>query len=100
MNQNGYSWTEAILTVTILSVVFSTLLPIATHITMNLQKKKYAMHAAETLYHGAIAYRAHGLSMGDHQIDKMNYHWTADEREVCVSYTIGEKGYSKCIDSN
>lgn len=67
---------------------------------MNLQKKKYAMHASETLYYGAIAYRAHGQSVGEQSIDGIDYAWTANESEVCAHYTVGEKGYSKCIDSH
>lgn len=52
MNEGGYSWSEAILTLMIVMTVFGTLLPLATTMTLKLQMKKSQMYAAETALQG------------------------------------------------
>ena len=66
MNEEGYSWPEAILTLTIVIVIFGTLLPFASLVTSKLQMKKAHMYAAETAHRGAIYFSAYGL-MGRYQ---------------------------------
>ena len=64
MNEGGYSWPEAILTLTIVMVIFGTLLPLASTMTSKLQMKKMQMYAAETALQGAIYFKAYGLTGG------------------------------------
>lgn len=98
MNQKGYSWMEAILTITVLSIIFSTLLPIATQISFNLHKKKLSMHAAETLYQGAILYSFYGQHNGQRTVEGTAFHWSIKDAGICVNYTSREKEFVKCIE--
>ena len=99
MNEGGYSWPEAILTLTIVIVIFGTLLPFASTVTMKLQMKKVDMYAAETAYQGAIYFNAYGLEEGVRQIDGVDYDWTIAGQSVCVSYKVADKVFNKCVHS-
>ena len=98
MNQKGYSWPEAILTLTALMVIFGTLLPFATKMTSKLNDKKLAMHAAETAFHGTIAHHAYGKLSGVRQVEKMEYEWRIESDSICVSYRISSRVVTKCLD--
>ena len=99
MSEGGYSWPEAVLTLTIVIVIFGTLLPFSSIVTSKLQVKKAHMYAAETAYQGAIYFRAYGLMEGVRQVDGVDYDWTIDGQSVCVSYEIVEKVFNKCVHS-
>lgn len=68
--------------------------------TTTLQQKKIAMHAAETAYHGMIAYDAYGKAAGAREVDGMNYEWLVAYGSICVTYQVGNEVTSKCIDAN
>ena len=97
MNDKGYSWPEALLTLTIVMVIFGTLLPFASFITSDLQAKKSGMYAAETAYQGALSYRAYGMIEGTRQVDGIAYDWMVDTDAICVSYEPADKVVRKCI---
>ncbi|WP_203246922.1 hypothetical protein [Sporosarcina beigongshangi] len=99
MNEGGYSWSEAILTLTIVMVIFGSLLPLATTMTSKLQMKKMQMYAAETALQGAIYFKAHGLTAGYRQVDEVDYHWSIEGQAVCVSYHMVEQPIRKCVYS-
>lgn len=97
MNEGGYSWPEAILTLTIVMVIFGTLLPLASTMSLKLQMKKSQMYAAETALQGAIYFKAYGLLEGVRQIDGVNYDWSIEGQSVCVSYSIADQDGRKCV---
>lgn len=99
MNEGGYSWPESILTLTIVIVIFGTLLPFATAVTSKLQMKKAQMYATETALQGAIYFSSYGLIEGIRQVEGVDYDWTVNGQSVCVSYTIVNKSFSKCVHS-
>lgn len=98
MDEKGYSWPEAVLTLTILLVIFGTLLPLATHMTSILYQKKQSMRAAETAYQGMIIYNAYGIKEGTRIIEDATYDWLIEEDSICVSYVVGDKAAKKCVD--
>ncbi|MEK5038835.1 hypothetical protein [Sporosarcina sp. FSL K6-3457] len=97
MNEGGYSWSEAILTLMIVMTVFGTLLPLATTMTLKLQMKKSQMYAAETALQGAIYFKAYGLLEGGREIDGIDYDWSIEGQAVCVSYRVVDKDIRKCV---
>jgi hypothetical protein len=97
MNEGGYSWPEAVLTLTISIVIFGTLLPFATSVTSKLQLRKAQMYAAETAFQGAIYFSAYGLKEGVRRINDVDYEWTINGESVCVSYEIIDETFSKCV---
>ena len=99
MNEGGYSWLEAILTLTIVLVIFGTLLPLASTMSLKLQMKKSQMYAAETALQGAIYFKAYGLLEGAREVDGVNYDWSIEGQSVCVSYSIVNRTSRKCVHS-
>lgn len=97
MNEEGYSWPEAVLTLAVIMIVFYTLLPLATSMTVRLHLNKLEMYAAETALQGAIYFHAYGLIEGNRQFGGVNYHWVIEEQSVCVSYKLNEEKIVKCI---
>lgn len=97
MNQSGFSWPETILTLSVLMVIFGTLLPFATNMTSQLHNKKLSMQAAETAYHAAAAYEFHSLKSGNREIDGTIYSWTTTLNEICVSYNNVVEELDKCV---
>ena len=97
MNQKGYSWPEAILTLTIIVIVFGTLLPLATKMTSTLHYKKISMYAVETMYHGAILYKSNGKAKGKREIEGVHFDWIITDQLICVSYQPENEVIEKCL---
>lgn len=97
MNESGYSWPEAILTLTIMVVIFSTLLPLSFRMLSGLENKKHEMRAKETMYQGALLYTTYGIREGVRTEEGTQYSWSADEGQLCVRYLSGDKTETVCI---
>ena len=97
-NESGYSWPESILTLVIITVIFGTLLPLYSHMSMRLELKKLGMHAAGSAYHGAILYKSYGMTDGENRIDETIFNWSADRDGICVTYQYIEQEFVKCIE--
>ncbi|MFS0689730.1 hypothetical protein AB1K89_10850 [Sporosarcina sp. 179-K 8C2 HS] len=98
INEKGYSWPEAMLSLVVITVIFGTLLPLYSHLSERLEMKKMAMHAAESAYHGAILYHAYGMMAGTNRIEKSVYQWSIDSEGICVTYHYIEREFVKCIE--
>ncbi|MBE1553761.1 hypothetical protein [Sporosarcina limicola] len=98
MNEDGYSWPEAILTLTVVLLIFGTLLPLASTMTLKLQLKKSEMHATEAALQGAILYSAYGLVGGIRHVNGMDYDWTVEGNSICVTYKVVEKVTRRCVN--
>ena len=99
MDEKGYSWPEAILTLAVLIVIFGTLLPLATKMTTTLYRKELTMHAAETAYQGVITYGAYGVSAGRRSYEGTDFDWEITENSICVTYLAFDKVAEKCVDN-
>lgn len=97
MDEKGYSWPEAILTLAVLIVIFGTLLPLATKMTTTLYRKELTMHAAETAHQGAITYGAYGVSAGTRSFEGTDFDWKIRGDSVCVTYLVVDKVAEKCV---
>jgi hypothetical protein len=98
VNENGYSWAEAILTLTIVVVIFGTLLPFVTKMASMLHEKKLGMYAAETAYQGTIAYDAYRIKEGIRQVESAKFEWLINGNSICVFYLSNDKVSQKCVD--
>ena len=97
MNEEGYSWPEAILTLTIMMVVFSTLLPLSFKMLVTLEDKRLDMRAKETLYQGALIYKTYGGVSGLRTEEGIEYAWKAESDKICVEYKNSKKLEMKSI---
>ncbi|GKV68092.1 hypothetical protein NCCP2716_05900 [Sporosarcina sp. NCCP-2716] len=96
MNESGYSWPEAILTLAVTMLIFCTLLPVVFTMVGGLEGKKAEMHAKETLYQGALLHTSYGLMSGYRDEEGGRYSWTVQAGRVCVSYERQGKGETLC----
>lgn len=97
INEKGYSWPESILSLVIITVIFGTLLPFYSQMSVRLEMKRLSMHAAESAYHGAILYRTYGVKSGTNRIEKTVYSWSIESEGICVTYYYIEREVVKCI---
>ncbi|EGQ27785.1 hypothetical protein ABZ756_01200 [Mammaliicoccus sciuri] len=98
MDEKGQSWPEAMLSLVIILVIFSSLLPMATKLTSSVLIKKNAMIAAETSFQAAIHFRANGQLSGSRTHEGRDYHWTVSGGEICVTYEEVRGLGSKCVN--
>ncbi len=96
MNEAGYSWPEAILTLAVMMLIFCTLLPAVFTMVSGLEGKKAEMHAKETLYQGALLHTSHGLLSGFREEGGVRFAWKAQDGMVCVSYEQKGKVETLC----
>ncbi|WP_143565380.1 hypothetical protein [Sporosarcina sp. P34] len=97
MNEKGQSWPEAMLSLVIIMVIFSSLLPLATSITSSVTAKKQTMIAAQTIYQAAILYKSLGQTTGYRSHEELHYNWTVSNGQICVSYEIQQIENQKCV---
>ncbi|WP_153732941.1 hypothetical protein [Sporosarcina obsidiansis] len=97
MDENGQSWPEAMLSLVIIMVIFSSLLPLATQLTSSVLMKKHAMIAAETSFQAAIHFRSSGQLTGVRTHDGLVYQWSVEAGEICVTYEEMRGISSKCV---
>lgn len=70
----------------------------ATHFAMQLHKKKYSMHAAETLYRAAVAHQAYEQLSGSREVNEVIYEWEVTGNTICASYELYQEALTKCVD--
>lgn len=98
MNENGYSWPEAILTLAIMMLIFSTLLPLSFKMLVGLEDKKLEMIAKETLYQGAILFKTYGSVSGLRIEAGTEYAWQVKVDTVCVTYHSSKQPEEICTN--
>lgn len=96
-DEKGYSWPESILSLVIITVIFGTLLPFYSHMSVRLEMKKLGMHAAESAYHGAILHQAYGMMSGSNRIEGLVYNWYVETEGICVTYHYIDRELVKCV---
>ncbi|MFC6039896.1 hypothetical protein ACFPYN_10735 [Paenisporosarcina macmurdoensis] len=94
-NNQGFSFVEAILTVSILFIVFGTLLPLSNQMMFQLAEKRVALHVAITKNQAATALQ-NGTNTGVVTIDEMDYYWSWSPPVLCVSYVFFEASHESC----
>lgn len=86
---------ETILTVSILFIVFGTLLPLANQMMFQLAEKRVALHVAITKNQAATALQ-NGAITGVITLDEMDYSWSWSRPVLCVRYVFFEVSHESC----
>ncbi len=94
-NEKGFSFAEAILTLTVVMVIFGSLLPLSYRMLAKLHDQKIDVHLAYTSHQAAIE-RGKGILSGNRVMDNVNYSWTWKEKLLCIDYTNTEISYQSC----
>ncbi|TKI68860.1 hypothetical protein FC756_10160 [Lysinibacillus mangiferihumi] len=98
MNETGYSFVETIVSVVIVMVLCSTLIPISYTMKTTLYHQKLEVAAAETAYEGLKHYRYFQQVAGVKTIDDVDYHWLFDGQKICVTFQNTRELRQKCIE--
>lgn len=96
MNESGYSWPESILTLSIMMIIFSTLLPLSFQMLVRLDDKKREMLASETMYQGAVLFTTYGITDGVRTENDTRYVWAEENGRLCVTYPSSVKTEKVC----
>lgn len=86
-NEKGYSFVEMILTISILFLLFGTLLPLVNHMKFNLAEKKVELHVAIAKNQAATKIK-NGEISGEIILESMSYSWQWEDPALCVSYNF------------
>ncbi|MEK5332318.1 MULTISPECIES: hypothetical protein [unclassified Lysinibacillus] len=97
MNETGYSFVETIVSVFIIMILCSTLIPISYTMKTNLYNKRLEVAAAETAYEGLKQYLFLQQVQGIRTVDEVNYHWLFDGQGICVTFQNTKEQRQKCI---
>ncbi|MFX3674370.1 MAG: hypothetical protein ACE3JQ_07985 [Paenisporosarcina sp.] len=84
-NEHGFSFVETILTVSILMLLFGTLLPLSYQMMSKLSERKQEMHVAFVSHQAAIK-RTKGKFTGSRVLDNVQYNWQWETKTLCISY--------------
>jgi len=98
MNETGYSFVETIVSVVIIMVLCTTIIPLSYKIKTNLYNQKLEVIAAETAYEGLKKYRDLQQVEGVKTIEKVDYHWLFDGQAICVTFQNASELRQKCIE--
>ncbi|MFJ5566383.1 hypothetical protein [Lysinibacillus xylanilyticus] len=97
MNESGYSFVETILSVVIVMLLCTTLIPISYTMKSTLYNKKLEVIAAETAYEGLKRFRYLQQTEGTKTIENVDYQWSMNGHGICVSFLNTRELRKKCI---
>ncbi|MFJ7731533.1 hypothetical protein ACIQXF_06510 [Lysinibacillus sp. NPDC097231] len=97
MNESGYSFVETILSMGILMLLCTLLIPISYTMKTNLYNKKLEVIAAETAYEGLKQYHNLQQTEGSQTIENVDFHWTFNGQGICVRFQNTRELRQKCI---
>ncbi|MEB2299763.1 hypothetical protein LAV72_09030 [Lysinibacillus xylanilyticus] len=97
MNESGYSFVETILSVVIVMLVCTTLIPVSYTMKTTLYNKKLEVIAAETAYEGLKHYRYLQQTEGTKTIENIEFQWFMNGQGICVSFQNTRELRKKCI---
>lgn len=97
MNEQGFSFVEALLAVVILFFLSTSLVPLTFHMKQKLEEQKRQTHAAEVAFNGALLQQRYGERRGVQEIGGISYFWSFDSGSVCVAYDADLEEHELCI---
>ncbi|KOP70476.1 hypothetical protein AMS59_19800 [Lysinibacillus sp. FJAT-14745] len=97
MNESGYSFVETILSVVIVMLLCTTLIPISYTMKTTLYNKKLEVIAAETAYEGLKHFRYLQQTEGTKTIEHVDFQWSIIGQGICVSFQNTQELRKKCI---
>ncbi|MEG0471989.1 MAG: type II secretion system protein [Solibacillus sp.] len=97
MNEQGFTFIEALLAAVILFFLSASLVPLTYHMKQQLELEKRQAHAAEVAFNGALLQQRYGESNGVREIDGITYFWNFDTGTVCVTYDTDVEKSELCV---
>ncbi|MGE7692793.1 hypothetical protein ACQKNC_01575 [Lysinibacillus sp. NPDC094177] len=97
MNESGFSFVETILSLVIVMLLCTTLIPISYTMKTTLYNKKLEVIAAETAYEGLKQFHYLQQTEGTKTIENVDYQWSTNGQGICVSFQNTRELRKKCI---
>lgn len=85
-NSKGFSLPETILSLAVILLVTTTLLPLLSNMTTNLEEKRRKYLSSVVMHEAIKMYVAENVLNGAMQIDKLKFTYSIDEKQICVNY--------------
>ncbi|MGE7676406.1 hypothetical protein ACQKMV_23075 [Lysinibacillus sp. NPDC094403] len=97
MNESGFSFVETIISIVIVMLLCTTLIPISYTMKTTLYNKKLEVIAAETAYEGLKHFRYLQQTEGIKTIENVDFRWSMNGQGICVSFQNTRELRKKCI---
>lgn len=96
-NNEGFSWPETILSLSITFLIATTLIPLLNNINVQLEEKKRKYHSSIIIHEAAKKYISENIESGSRQIDKIIYTFQVDNEKICVHYEGLREEKENCV---
>ena len=96
-NDAGFSWPETILSLSITLIIASTFLPLLNNVIAQLEEKKRKYHASIVIHEAAKMFIADNVTTGLMNIEEVEYEFSIDYEQICVSYEGVREEKENCI---
>ncbi|WP_019414938.1 hypothetical protein [Paenisporosarcina sp. TG20] len=94
-NEQGFSFVESILTVSIIFLLFGSLIPFTNHMKLQLEEKRIALHIAITKNQASTSIK-NGHLFGEVILNDVKYSWEWNFPTLCVKYIFFEESNESC----
>ena len=96
-NSKGFSWPETIVSLSVIFLIATMLLPILSNMVIQLEEKKRQYHSSIVINEGVKMYFAEHLLHGSLWIDEIEYTFTIDNQLICVNYEGMSEEKMNCL---
>ncbi|TQR19557.1 type II secretion system protein [Psychrobacillus vulpis] len=96
-NSYGFSWPESIVSLTVIFLIATTLLPLLSNMTIQLEEKKRKYHSSIVIHEAIKMYLIDNTQRGTMQIEKLEYSFAIDSEQICVHYEGMREEKSNCL---
>ncbi|MFF2754338.1 competence type IV pilus minor pilin ComGE [Psychrobacillus sp. NPDC058041] len=96
-NNKGFSLPETIVSLAVILLVATSLLPLLSNLTTNLEEKRRKYISSVVMHEAIKMYIAENVFAGAMHIDKLKYTFAIDEKQICVKYEGMREEISNCV---
>lgn len=96
--ERGFSFPESLLSLLIVYVIFTTLLPLTNRMMMNLEEQKLAARAASVASDAVDEHFLTGEVEGSRLMESVVFDWRMQGGGICVSYKAVSGWQSRCYE--
>jgi Tfp pilus assembly protein PilV len=94
--EQGFSFPESLLSLLIVYVIFTSLLPLMDRMAMNLEEEKLAAQAAFVASDAVDGHHLTGAIEGSRLIENVLFDWRMQGGGICVSYKATSGWQARC----
>lgn len=96
-NSEGFSWPETVLSLSIIFIITTTILPFLNYMVVHLEDKKRDYHSALVMYEVSKMYTVENMKTGGMQVNKIIYSYEISTESICIDYDGMQEKKHKCM---